>query len=444
MYKLLKYRIPTPTLVKFQRIIMGWLAIAALFSENIDLVWVFFALTFIGIFTGTEYSPVSLFYKLVYKLFSFELAKISEHHIRYYQVNASVDFIDHLLRIVASGSALLLFYSGFELLAWGLIAFLCIFMMLSAYFGFCLSALSYIFLQNIIAVKDSSCTIDDSINKKCTLAKHCFKPYKRCDSCHVDITQCLGTKFNTVMLIVGLLISAFLFIQNHYLIQLNIVLIMGILFWLGYQMNYSTDELAESNNKNVKLNEKLQEYSISLEKEVRKRTSEIEHLVIHDQLTGIFNRYQFEKRTIKALEEVHNNEKHYVMTFLDLDKFKIVNDTAGHLAGDELLRNVASLIKESITEDDFFARLGGDEFAILFESNDLDAVINTCENICKSVADYKFEWDGHTFHIGVSIGAVDVTSDIQNETELYRMSDKACYSAKNAGRNRVALYDKNS
>lgn len=436
-----KYKTPTPTHVKFQRIVMGWLAIASLFSENVDLVLIFFALTSIGILTGTEYSLVSLFYKLVKKLTSLELVKISEHHIRYYQVNASVDFIDHLLRIIASGSALILFYYNLEVIAWGLIAFLSIFMMLSAYFGFCLSALSYIFLQNVTSVNNSSCNPIASSNKNCTLAKHCFTPYKRCDSCHVDITQCLGTKYNTVILAVGLAMGAFLFIENHYLIQLNIIFIMALLFWLGYQMNYSTDDLAESNNDNIELNKKLKSYTTSLEAEVQKRTAEIEHLVVHDQLTGAFNRYKFEQKSAGAINGVKNNNQQFVMAFLDLDKFKIVNDTAGHLAGDELLRKTTSLIQETITDKDFFARLGGDEFAIIFESQDIDSVEKLCNNICKSIDAYRFKWEGHTFQIGASIGLVEITNDIPNATELFRMADKACYGAKNTGRNRVVRYN---
>jgi diguanylate cyclase (GGDEF)-like protein len=443
MYTLLKYKIPAATHVKFQRIIMGWLAIAALFGENINLVWVFFTLTAIGMLTGTEYSPVSLFYKLIKKLFSFDLVKISQHHIRYYEVGTSVDFIDHLLRIIASGSALLLFSFDLHMAAWAMLSFLSIFMMLSAYFGFCLSALSYIFLQNITSVKGSSCDIKPTVNKNCTLAKHCFTPYKRCDSCHVDITQCLGTKYNTTVLLIGLLMPLFLFVENRYVIELNIVLIMGLIFWLGYQVNYSTDDLAKSNDDNIQLNKKLRAYNVSLEAEVQKRTSEIEHLVIHDRLTNAFNRYWFEKRVTQALEEIHSDEKHYVLAFLDLDKFKAVNDTAGHLAGDELLRNVTSLIKEIISQKDYFARLGGDEFAILFETDtkeSIDNAVATCNKICQAIDAYRFDWEGHAFQIGVSIGVVNATNDIQNLTELFRKADKACYGAKNAGRNRVVVY----
>ena len=418
---------------------MGWLAIASLFSENIDLVLIFFSITALGIITGTEYSPVSLLYKLIKKITSFELVRISEHHKRYYQVNTSVDFIDHLLRIIASGSALLLYYFGFEIASWGLIAFLSIFMMLSAYFGFCLSALSYIFLQSFTTLRDSACDPAQSPNKNCTLAKHCFTPYKRCDSCHVDITQCLGTKFNTVVLAVGLAISAFLFIENRYFIELNIIFIMALIFWLGYQMNYSTDELAESNNANIELNKQLKISTTSLEAEVQKRTSEIKHLVIHDQLTGIFNRYWFENRVNKAIEEVHSDNANYVMAFLDLDKFKAVNDTGGHLAGDELLRRVSALIKGELSDTDYIARLGGDEFAILFESKDINSATSTCNKICRKVDEFRFNWEDNTFHIGVSIGVVDVTDETPNLTELFRKSDKACYSAKNEGRNRVVV-----
>ena len=132
-----------------------------------------------------------------------------------------------------------------------------------------------------------------------------------------------------------------------------------------------------------------------------------------------------------------------MMAFLDLDKFKAVNDTGGHLAGDELLRRVTDLIEGYLNENDYLARLGGDEFAIIFQSDDIDATTKTCQKICDAVHEYPFKWEEHTFNIGISIGLVNVTKDTANMTELFRMSDKACYSAKNTGRNKVVLYNEN-
>lgn len=441
MFEFIKYKVPDEKYVKFQRLIMGWLAVAALFTQNINLVLLFFGLTLIGTLTGTAYSPVSLFYKLIKKLFSFDLVNISEHHSRYYQINKSVDLIDHLLRIVAAGGTLILFELDFEVLGWGLMAFLSIFMMLSAYFGFCLSALSYIFLQSITTPKATTCSTNQPVNKNCILASHCFTPYKRCDSCHVGITECLGTKFNTVVLIIGLALAAFLFVDNHYFIQLNIVFIIGLIFWLGYQINYSTDDLAQSNNKNIELNQELKAHMLSLEAEVQKRTSEIKHLVIHDQLTGVYNRYWFEQQAVKVVNEVKDGTVNYMMAFLDLDKFKAVNDTGGHLAGDELLRRITALIEESLSDGDSLARLGGDEFAILLKSDDIPKTKQRCDEICNAVHLFSFEWEDHVFSIGVSIGLVNVSKEIKDMTELFRMSDQACYAAKNAGRNQVILYN---
>ena len=443
MLKLLKYKPPKPIYVKFQRLVMGWLAIVSLFTQEINFVILFFILTAIGIISGTEYSPITLFYKFIKKTFSFDLIKISKHHIRYYQVNTSVDFIDHFLRIIASGSALVLYYSDLATITWGLIAFLSIFMMLSAYFGFCLSALSYILLQNFTTLNNTACNKNSPINKNCLLARHCFTPYKRCDNCHVSIKQCLGTKFNSVALLIGLAIALFLVLENRYFIQLNIIFIMGLLFWLGYQMNYNTDELAETNNENIELNKKLKKHMLSLEEEVQKRTSEIKHLVIHDQLTGVYNRYWFENKIDNAIMEVKDEQSNYKMAFLDLDKFKTVNDTGGHLAGDELLRRVTELIENTLPQKDFLARLGGDEFAILFESNDINEITNRCNEICRVINNYCFEWEENSFFIGVSIGLVDITKYTENMTELFRMSDKACYAAKNGGRNRVIVYSDN-
>ena len=439
---LFKYKKPTDVHVKFQRIIMGWLAISALFTNDVYLVWLFFILTSIGIITGTHNSPITIFYRAIKKLFNYDLVKISTYHIRYYQVNESVDFIDHLLRIIASATALLLFSMNLELAGWLLIAFLSTFMMLSAYFGFCLSALSYVFLQKLNLMQNTSCDVNEEANTNCSLSKHCFKPYKRCDSCHVDLTECLGTKFNTLILIVGLAMSIFLFTQNQYIIQLNIIFIMGLLFWLGYQVNYNTDELAESNNSNINLNKQLKAYNQTLEEEVQKRTSEIEHLVTHDQLTGIFNRYWFEKKAKVLIDNQKCSTKQYTMAFLDLDKFKAVNDTGGHLAGDELLRRVALLMKKNLTDKDILARLGGDEFAILFEDKNVDDTISTCNKICQEIDAFRFSWDKHTFQIGVSIGIADICTNVSSLTELLHQSDTACYAAKEAGRNRVVVFKK--
>lgn len=442
------YKEPLPSSVKFQRIIMGWLAIAALFIQDINIVRAFFVLSAIGLITGTRYSPSTLFLKIVKKLFKISLVNISNHHIRYYQINSSMDFIDHFLRLIASSATLILLYLHQDTAAWMLMAFLSVFMMLSAYFGFCLSALVYIALLKLGRVQGTLCKQDEpgetKLNQNCTLARHCFTPYKRCDSCHVGITNCLGTKFNILVLVIGLVMSLFLFFENAYFVQANILIVMGLIFWLGYQINYNTDDLAESNNANVALNTKLRAYNLTLEEEVQKRTSEIAHLVNHDQLTDLYNRYWFENRSEVAIEEVKKESNHYVLAFLDLDHFKAVNDTAGHLAGDELLRKVSALMLSLTDKKDVVARLGGDEFGILCEGKSMDETIISMQKICDAIADFEFKWQEHSFHIGVSIGLVATSKETTDLYELFHQADMACYEAKDAGRNQVVQYRNNN
>jgi len=145
------YRQPAPEDVKFQRLIMGALAIASIFLRDTDLLTLFLALSVIGLVTGTARSPVTLLLKLI-TLLGARPIRLSTHHLRYYQINRQVDMVDHLMRIGAAAGALALMPVA-ETLAWGLVAFLCVFMLLSAWFGFCLSALAYIAYRHLIGGK---------------------------------------------------------------------------------------------------------------------------------------------------------------------------------------------------------------------------------------------------------------------------------------------------
>ncbi len=446
------YKIADPKHVKFQRIMMGWLAIGSLFFREIDLVWVFFAITVMGLFTGTEYSVTTLIYKFFSIVFKLNLTRVSEHHIRYYQINTSMDVIDHVLRLIASSAALAFFYNGLELVAWGAMSFLSVFMMLSAYFGFCLSALSYISFETLRlkfqkgSKSPFTCItmIGDSrprLNENCILAKRCFTPYKRCDSCHINISQCLGTKFNSSVIVIGLLMAAFLFIDNHMFVQINILLIMGVIFWLGYQVNYSTDELAQSNDANILLNKKLKDHTLYLEEEVKRRTAEIEHMATHDMLTGLLNRFSFEGILTEALENVDDTHLSH-LAFIDLDKFKVVNDTAGHLAGDKLLCDMSSMFEKVVGKDGIVARLGGDEFAVLFQGIDQTKALQYSQEICDQADAYAFVWEGKTFDIGTSIGLATLEASMQDLKAVIHHADEACYVAKKSGRNQVSVHSK--
>jgi len=165
--------------------------------------------------------------------------------------------------------------------------------------------------------------------------------------------------------------------------------------------------------------------------------NELSYRANHDMLTGLANRGRFNQHMQLLLERVkqHNNE--HVLVFLDLDKFKNVNDTAGHAAGDELLRQLSRLLRDSLRSADVLARLGGDEFAIILRDCSVNQGRRVCEKLRKSVADFRFVWNEQSFQVGVSIGLVGVAADSPSLSVLLRRADAACYAAKNAGRNRV-------
>ncbi len=157
----------------------------------------------------------------------------------------------------------------------------------------------------------------------------------------------------------------------------------------------------------------------------------------HDDLTGLINRREFEQRLKRVLQPQRLAQTQHAVAYLDLDQFKIVNDTCGHLAGDELLRQITRVLKRGLRRLDSLARLGGDEFAILLEDCDLAQATRVLENLRRRISDYRFVWEGKTFRIGVSIGLVPITSDSDGPMTLLRHADTACYMAKEQGRDRI-------
>ncbi|WP_417223582.1 EAL domain-containing protein [Amphritea sp.] len=160
----------------------------------------------------------------------------------------------------------------------------------------------------------------------------------------------------------------------------------------------------------------------------------------HDQLTGLINRREFEMRLQAMFQHQRPPGCQHAFCFLDLDQFKVVNDTCGHVAGDELLRQIASMLQSQVRSNDTLARLGGDEFGILLQNCPLEKAYTVAENIRDSIAEFKFCWEQQAFNIGVSIGVVAITEHSANLTEVLKQADSACYTAKDAGRNRVHLY----
>lgn len=181
-------------------------------------------------------------------------------------------------------------------------------------------------------------------------------------------------------------------------------------------------------------------HDVSESRELNRRLS---YHASHDILTGLVNRREFESRLERALKSAKARETSYALVYLDLDQFKIVNDSCGHSAGDALLGQLGALLKSKIRWRDTLARLGGDEFGVLLESCSLEEAMQTAEALRLAIGDYKFMWDDRTFRLGVSIGVVPITADTEDVAGLLSAADSACSAAKEAGRNRIHSFQEN-
>jgi len=167
---------------------------------------------------------------------------------------------------------------------------------------------------------------------------------------------------------------------------------------------------------------------------------EMLYLARHDSLTGLINRRELERQLEAEITAAATGERRHALCYLDLDEFKLVNDTCGHVAGDELLRQLTSLLASQVRESDVLARLGGDEFGILVRDCSVDDACVVAEKLCRTVRQYRFPWEDRVFEVGVSIGVVPITRHAGSLTQVLSAADAACYVAKEQGRNRVHLY----
>jgi diguanylate cyclase (GGDEF)-like protein/PAS domain S-box-containing protein len=177
--------------------------------------------------------------------------------------------------------------------------------------------------------------------------------------------------------------------------------------------------------------------------EARELNRRLSYHASHDVLTGLVNRREFENRMERALKSAKARETSYALCYLDLDQFKIVNDTCGHSAGDALLGQVGALLKSKVRWRDTLARLGGDEFAVLLESCALDEAMRTAEALREAVRNFKFTWEERTFRLGASVGVVPISADNVDVASVLSAADSACQAAKEAGRNRVHSFEEN-
>ncbi|WP_143021701.1 bifunctional diguanylate cyclase/phosphodiesterase [Nitrosospira sp. Nsp18] len=174
--------------------------------------------------------------------------------------------------------------------------------------------------------------------------------------------------------------------------------------------------------------------------EAKEMAAQVTYQASHDALTGLLNRREFERRVEHALLTGKQDSKQHTLLYLDLDQFKIVNDTSGHVAGDELLRQLTGILQAKLRKSDTLARLGGDEFGVLLESCPTEAAFRVAELLRKTVREFRFVWEEKMFQLGLSVGLVTFSDGKETLGDVLRMADAACYLAKDKGRNRVQIY----
>lgn len=174
--------------------------------------------------------------------------------------------------------------------------------------------------------------------------------------------------------------------------------------------------------------------------EIHMLSEQLTYQATHDPLTGLINRHEFEVQLKRIIETTRKNMAEHVLCYLDLDQFKVINDSCGHSAGDDLLNQLSQLIKKRIGKRDTLSRLGGDEFGILMEFCNMEQAVKVANSILKDVKEFRFLYEDKKFTIGVSMGLVLVDQFIINPIEVFQKLDAACYAAKDAGRNRLHIY----
>lgn len=174
--------------------------------------------------------------------------------------------------------------------------------------------------------------------------------------------------------------------------------------------------------------------------ETRRLAEKIAYQAAHDELTGLVNRRQFDIHIQHLVTQAQTENSSHVLCYLDLDQFKVVNDTCGHLAGDELLRQLGDLLKHHVRKSDVLARLGGDEFGILMSNCSIEQALITGEKLRNTIRDFQFAWENRSFSVGVSIGLAPIYRTSGNAVDILKEADAACYAAKDKGRNRVHVF----
>jgi len=214
----------------------------------------------------------------------------------------------------------------------------------------------------------------------------------------------------------------------------------------------SRDEIGQLSASFATMRDALQAYHKQLMGEIddHRRTAEALNLekenatydATHDPLTGLINRREFERRLVESLGEAKATKCQHALLYLDLDQFKVINDTCGHMAGDALLQQLNIKLCDYVRAQDTLARLGGDEFGMLLKYCTLEDSRKVADNLRKAVEDFRFAWNDDIFNISVSIGVAGIDQDSGDMANVLSSADSACYMAKERGRNRIQVYHK--
>ncbi len=172
----------------------------------------------------------------------------------------------------------------------------------------------------------------------------------------------------------------------------------------------------------------------------RRMARELSWRANHDSLTGLASRGAFEQRAHELLEQARADGNVHALLFMDLDQFKVVNDTCGHIAGDELLRQLSTVLRTHIRGNDMLARLGGDEFGVLLAGCLPAKAVEIAEKLYAAVQNFRFSWENKNFTVGISIGLVQISANTESIAAIMSQADLACYAAKDAGRNRIHVF----
>lgn len=185
----------------------------------------------------------------------------------------------------------------------------------------------------------------------------------------------------------------------------------------------------------------LQTMQDQMQEKIDRATARLVYQASHDALTGLINRREFEQRLERTLLSALQQGREHALCYMDLDQFKVINDSCGHAAGDELLRQLALLLKGKLRERDTLARLGGDEFALLLENCSIPDALEVADTFRAEVQRFRFKWDDRIFSIGMSVGMVAINAGSGTAAGLLSAADAACYVAKDRGRNQIHLYE---